>query len=244
MRTRRRAPRHHRHRQLRERPTQALMFRTRQQLRQLPQRPRNPGHRPLFQRNLRRHHVPDRQILHPERVLVNQQMALLRLVGRQRRTHRRHRLRHLQRRRPPALPVVDHDGQHRRQLAVRRQPTAADQLQVHLRRVGQDPRRHVAVDAGLELQQHQQIEPVFAAAPEAHPPDRVGAPAAAAVAAGIFAGHRFEGGEIQRRRQLRRGEAAQQVLDHPLVVEPALERRVVTVARRHSRTGAQPAARA
>ena len=230
MRPRRRTPRYHVARQLRERAPKTRMFRTRQQYRQTLQDRPQLGDRPLLQLDLRRHHVVRRQVLHPERVLVDQQVALTRLKRTQGRPHRRDRLPDLHRRPPPPFAVVDHHRQHRRQLSARRQLAAADQLQVHPRRVRQYPGRHVTVHRRLEFQQHQKIEPPRRRLPETHPPHGVGA-AAAQVVVRVLGRKLLQGGEIESLRR-RRGEPAKQVLHHPLVVEPALERRVVELAHR------------
>ena len=206
------------------------MFRTRQQYRQTLQDRPQLRDRPLLQLDLRRHHVVRRQVLHPERVLVDQQVPLTRLKRTQGRPHRRDRLPDLHRRPPPPFAVVDHHRQHRRQLPARRQLAAADQLQVHPRRVRQYPGRHVTVHRRLELQQHQKIEPPRRRLPETHPPHGVGA-AAAQVVVRVLGRKLLQGGEIKSLRRCR-GEPAKQVLHHPLVVEPALERRVVELAHR------------
>ena len=93
---------------------------------------------------------------------VNQKEPPPRLERRESLIGRRDRFLHLLRRRPRRLPVVDN---HRQPLAGS-PPLAAQQLRVCLRDVclrdvREYPKRHLPVDRGLKLQQHDKIEPFF-----------------------------------------------------------------------------------
>ena len=67
-------------------------------------------------------------------------------------------------------------------------------------------------------------------AAKAHAPHGVAA-APARLVVGVFGRQLLQGGEIERLDDGGRSEAAQQVLDHPLMVEPAFEGGVVKLAR-------------
>ena len=143
-----------------------------------------------------------------------------RLKGREERSGRGDQLPDLPRRLPGRLAVVEHDRQHRGAEAVGVQGLVAPELAVQERGVFKDPERHVRVVTGLELQQHEHVQP---AVPEAEPPHGV-AVAAAQVVAHVLARELPERGEVRLVEPPAGGHGAEQVLDHaregeePLVV--------------------------
>ena len=168
---------------------------------------------------------------------VKQEVALRGLVARQRLAHRSHRLAQIECCGPGRAPVVEHDGQHRGQLAAGSQVATANQVLVQQSDIGQQAQRHVAFHGGLELEQHQEVEPPVA---QSHPPQGV-APAPAQVPAHELRGQLLEGAEVERVAPPSGGEPAQQVLDHPRVGEQELvggvvhRRRVAPRDPRHGR---------
>ena len=192
-------------------------------------------HRPLqvrrraavLQPHHRRHQVAPRQIVIPATPSVKHEVPLRGLIPRQVASHRRDQLRHVDRRRPGPAPVVEHHGQHRWQPAVRAHGSAPDEVLIQQPRVDEDAQRHVPVHGGLELEQHQHVEPLVA---ESHPPRPVAA-APAQVLAHELRGQLLERGEVERIAPPRGGEPAEQVFDHPGMGEQELAGGVV-----HART--------
>ncbi len=98
------------------------------------------------------------------------------------------------------------------------QHAVVDQLLVQHAGVGQHPHCHGRLDGGLELQQHQEVQPFIV---EPDPPHQIAVALAQAVAdeAGR---HRGEGREIERLAPVAGGEAAQQVLNRVRLREQPL----------------------
>ena len=166
----------------------------------------------------RRHQVATRQILFAPSPLVKHEVALRRLVSPQPLPHRRDQPRHLGPGPPPRLAVVEHDGQYRRQSAVRVQRLLAEQVLVQQPRVDQDAQRHVGVIRRLELQQHQHVQPLVA---QPHPPYSI-ALAPAEIVAHELRGQLLQGVEVESRDPVLGDEPAQEVRDHPGVGEQGL----------------------
>ena len=95
---------HHLARPLRERTSSGSHGAAREQRAKTPQQPAPaPSTDPLLQRDLRRHNVVLGKVLHPLRVLVQQQVALARLERRKARANRGDDIAHLVRRRPTSV---------------------------------------------------------------------------------------------------------------------------------------------
>ena len=115
-----------------------------------------------------RDQVVPRKIVVPAARCVKQEVALRGLIVRERLDRRHGQPRHVAGRRPARTSVVEHDREHRGQLAARTERSAADEVLVQQPRIDQHADRHVPVDRGLELEQYQHVQPPGVA--EAHPP--------------------------------------------------------------------------
>ena len=202
-----------------EHPSQLLVLRPRQPLRQRVRYPQQVLRRPtLLQPHHRPHQIPARHRVRPDPLLVHYEVALRRLVRRQPLPHRRDQLAHLLRRAPRVRAVVEHYRQHRRQAArllrflpLPPLPTlVAQPLLVHQADVDQDAQRHVVVIARLELQQHQQIGPLVS-----HPQPPYGVPVALQqLVADVLGRQLLQRREVYGSELLAAEEGAHEVLDH------------------------------
>src|SRR5215218_3482087 len=112
----------------------------------------------------------------------------------------------IERRVPPPVPIIENNGQNRRQPAGRGAHTLPEKVLVEEAHIRQDPHRHRRVDRGLELQQQVDIDPALLTPAEA--PDHVALPLAEVVA------------DIAVPDPLQRGEVS---LLHPLLADEALD---------------------
>ena len=230
-----------------ERPFQSVLARTRHPSQQRIQRTFQLRRcAAVLQQDQRRHQVPARQIVRPVPSNVKHEVPLGWLIPPQRlRPHRRTHLRHLARRRPPrAAAVVEDHRQHRRQLPVRVQLSAPEQVLIQQPGIGQQAHGHGPVHGGLELQRH--VQPGLAAA---QPPQQV-AVAPAQVLADEGGGAVLQRGEVQGIAPRSGDEPAQEVFDHPGMGEQELaggvlgHARIVSCGCGHRRAASEPVHRA
>ena len=146
---------------------------------------------------------------------VNQQVALRRLEGVQRRVGRAGRddqVAHVVRRGPARFAVVEHHREYQRQLA-RRHLFRSEQFAVEHHGVLVHPQRHRRVAACLELQQHQHVGPDAVGASCADAPHGV-AVALLEVVADVLGRNLLERAQVQRFERGLGRDAAQQVGHH------------------------------
>ena len=150
--------------------------------------------------------------------LVDQMIALLGPVARQRSGQRHDQIRDVARRRPAPAAVVEHQRKHRWQPFTRRHCLVFDQVLIQQAGVHHHPHRHPGVDLALEFDQQIHIKPVPG---HPHPPDDV-ILAITQVVGDIAAAPFLQSGKVDECQPVLLHEIPQQTLDHLGVGEQVL----------------------